>query len=305
MKREPRDVGFSSDGKWFKGNCHIHTTASDGALDCEGIKNLYSGFGYDFVVITDHAVVSNVNSLSTEDFLFIDGVEFGGSHGRSSFHTVTIHAKEPVPDDLSYEEEIEEYKRQGALILLAHPYWGLNCTEDIIDLGGFDGVEVYNHLAHGIQGRGYAVTYWDLILNRGQLLWAFAVDDAHLGDVYPWPDGGWVWVKAEKLDADAIVESLRAGRFYASNGPQIYDVTIEGGVLRVKTSPCRTVCFGANAGGSFCRRSDGGRPGDAVGPFEEAEFDVSAYLSGENGGYLRVECEDEEGRRAWLNPIFF
>ncbi|MDP6439792.1 MAG: hypothetical protein QGH74_09170, partial [Candidatus Brocadiia bacterium] len=163
----------------------------------------------------------------------------------------------------------------------------------------------YNHLAQALHGKGYSVDYWELMLNQGQLLWAFAVDDAHLGDAYPWPNGGWVWVKAEKLDADAITESLRTGRFYSSSGPQIHDVTIHSGVLRVKTSPCRTVCFSTTGGGGFCRRSDGSRPEDANGLFEEAEFDVSAYLSGENGGYLRVECEDEKGGRAWLNPIFF
>ena len=44
--------------KWFKGNLHTHTTASDGKLPPEECYALYKSKGYDFLARTDHWKVS-------------------------------------------------------------------------------------------------------------------------------------------------------------------------------------------------------------------------------------------------------
>ena len=41
-------------GNWYKGNLHMHTTVSDGALDPVEAINIYREAGYDFIAITDH-----------------------------------------------------------------------------------------------------------------------------------------------------------------------------------------------------------------------------------------------------------
>ena len=58
--------------------------------------------------------------------------------------------------------------------------------------------------------RGNGWYLLDQMLTEGHRLSAFATDDAH----FKTPDhfGGWVHVKAESLDPDALLESLKQGR---------------------------------------------------------------------------------------------
>ena len=45
---------FENEGKWFKGNLHMHTTLSDGRLDPDSARAEYRKAGFDFISITDH-----------------------------------------------------------------------------------------------------------------------------------------------------------------------------------------------------------------------------------------------------------
>ena len=45
---------FEIEGKWFKGNLHMHTTNSDGRLDPDSARAEYGSRGFDFIALTDH-----------------------------------------------------------------------------------------------------------------------------------------------------------------------------------------------------------------------------------------------------------
>jgi len=51
---------FREEGRWFKGNVHTHSTASDGTRTPEQLVKIYREAGYDFLSITDHSVVTDV-----------------------------------------------------------------------------------------------------------------------------------------------------------------------------------------------------------------------------------------------------
>ena len=51
---------YDTSKKWFKGNTHLHSTASDGGLGFSEIAELYAGAGYDFLFATDHNIISNL-----------------------------------------------------------------------------------------------------------------------------------------------------------------------------------------------------------------------------------------------------
>ena len=51
-------IQFDEKGKWYKGNLHTHTTASDGQYTPEETMNLYRRLGYDFLALTDHWILS-------------------------------------------------------------------------------------------------------------------------------------------------------------------------------------------------------------------------------------------------------
>ena len=70
-------------------------------------------------------------------------------------------------------------------------------------------------------------------------LTAFATDDAH----FKTPDhfGGWVHVKSESLDPEALLEALKTGHYYSSQGPQIHELSISGKELTIACSPVDTI----------------------------------------------------------------
>lgn len=132
----------------------------------------------------------------------------------------------------SFEIIRETEKRAGVPILahLNHPnfQWAVR-PEDLHRIAGGGFVEVYNghpginHL--GDETRPGDEAIWDIAntIRLAELdlppLLGVATDDSHTyhgGDVSP--GRGWVVVGAETLGGNAIVEAMRAGRFYASSG---------------------------------------------------------------------------------------
>ena len=81
------------------------------------------------------------------------------------------------------------------------------------------GLEVWNASSERENGRGDSSYVWDLALERGKQLWGFGTDDCH----YPGFDigDGWTMVRAADRSEAAVLEALRRGHTYASNGPQI------------------------------------------------------------------------------------
>ena len=78
----------------------------------------------------------------------------------------------------------------------------------------------------------------DMLLARGQRLTACATDDAHFVPNSHDRAAGWVMVRSETSDPDALLVALKAGEYYSSSGPEIYDLAIEPGErLRLRCSP--------------------------------------------------------------------
>jgi hypothetical protein len=48
-------------------------------------------------------------------------------------------------------------------------------------------------------------------------------------------------VRSEKLDTPSILAALRQGQFYATMGPEIYDVQLDGRQVTVRCSPARSI----------------------------------------------------------------
>ena len=80
---------------------------------------------------------------------------------------------------------------------------------------------------------------WDKLLSGGSMVYGMATDDAHVfkepGN--PMVSGlgrGWVMVRAPRLDAGALMQSLERGDFYASTGVVLDDVIATERNLSVK-----------------------------------------------------------------------
>jgi len=293
---------FEAEGRWFKGNLHTHTTNSDGEMSTETIAKSYKEAGYDFISISDHGKLTPTWGLSTPDFLLIAGEEMcvGASEAGRFFHIVGVDIRDPLPiedfdRDATPQTAIDSVIELGGSPIVAHPYWSELNHFDLVGLRGYLGIEVYNTNCDLTIGRGLSSVHWDGLLSSGERLLGFAVDDAHSRSRAFLPNDwcrAWIMVKATDLTVEGVMEGIRKGLFYSSNGPELRSIEIEDDRISVATSSVMSISFVSNA---------------AMGEKNTAEtsfLEEAAYVLRGNERYVRIEATDRDGRRAWSNPIF-
>ena len=202
---------------------------------------------------------------------------------------------------------ISEGRKHGFLVTLNHPSW--SCL-DYGDYGGYEGLwglELFNTACDRMGNVDYANVY-DHFLRRGKYMMPLATDDNHSAlDNVDKPRGhmcgGWIVVRAERLDYDTIFTALSRGDFYASTGPEIHSLYAENGILHIECSPVRRII--ASSGGQACASAYPNSYGETI-----SGADLQFATKGEDGawttrmkGYLRVTIDDAEGRHAWSKAI--
>jgi predicted metal-dependent phosphoesterase TrpH len=290
---------FQNSHKFFRGNLHTHSNRSDGVLAPEAVVAHYREAGYDFLALTDHFLpeygfpIVDTRPFRTNRFTTILGSEVhapANSHGED-WHILTVGLPDDFPPTGKAETGAELAQRAveaGAFVAIAHPQWSSLTIEDGRALPMAHAVEVYNHSCAFEGGRADGAALLDQLLNEGRNINAIATDDAH----FRFPDacGGWVMVKAEENEPTALVEALKAGHFYASQGPQIHAAEVSGGTLHVECSPAVSIA----AVGRGCRSVHAhGRQ------LTRAELSLERFA----GDWFRFVVSDAAGHRAWSNPV--
>ena len=314
---------FDVDGEWLKSAFHTHTARSDGELDPAAHVRHHEWMGFDVVAITDHWTLTH--EPSTDHILVITGAElaadpYGGALADSEILAIGIS---DIPEDPGGDRakwgpiDAYTYKTfpdlsaaarciadQGGVSFIAHPYWSGMPLETLMAVEGVHGIELFNSSAQRENARGDSSYVWDLCLDRGKRFWAFGTDDCH----YPGFDIGdaWTMVRAAERTEAAVLEALRQGHTYASAGPQIRDITVDGTELEVRCSPARAVVMASRYETGWAvlagarNRMEEARvlERDDRGLIVRARFSPSIELP-----HRRVVIEDEAGRKAWSNPI--
>lgn len=245
-------------GTWWKGNLHTHTFWSDGQEFPEVVCALYKGRGYHFLALTEHNLMAQGEKFargrrlaSLEDlrarfdeagrFLLISAEEVTDQVAEVPVHFNALNVSRPllpvggqtVGEVL--RRDLERIRAvPGALPILCHPTLkDAIASEDLLALGGLEFMEIYS--GNPDQNNAEDERIWDEVLTHraragGKPLYGLAVDDAHqYGEPGPrraLPGRGWVMVRAPALTADALLEALRRGDFYASSGVTLNDVRI-------------------------------------------------------------------------------
>jgi hypothetical protein len=197
-----------------------------------------------------------------------------------------------ISREMGMSSALEAARAQNALLILAHPQWMGNTFEEAARWQ-FDGVEVYNHVCQWLNGKGGGGAYWNALLGRFPNTLAIASDDAHANPGDPELNQGWVVVNAAECAPEAILAALREGNFYASTGPEIYNLQYDGERLVVECSPVR---FARLVGPAYRGLRVAAEDGQAV---TRAEFQVPM-----DWPYVYLELEDAHRRLAWSNPLF-
>jgi hypothetical protein len=273
---------------WYKGQLHCHTTNSDGRCAPPQLEAKYRQAGNDWLAITDHETQTpNPTAEGGQEVpVFIIAEEHGTAEGHTNIIGASGHvAARPC------QEAINLAVAKGGMFMLNHPDWNANYDQRELDrLTGYHFIEIMNAgcLGSGMQD---GTRVWDYVLGKGRVVWGVATDDFHGG-----PTGnvanGFVMVNAPELTAQAILDNLRNGNFYSTQGP-VLNITLEGDSLVVKSEEALSVFFRGPHGLAY-----------QVSEIEPPQrLDVRYRLQGDEG-YVRVEIYSPTGKRAWSQPIF-
>lgn len=288
---------FSLPGHWYRGNLHVHSTASDGERPAGEVLAWYRTQGYHFLALTDHDLLSQAQTPAA-DFITLSGIEVEGSDpGAGIYHLLGLGAGRPPAMEphqvLPLQEAVNRVAAVSRLVVVAHPYWSGQRSTDLFGLEGCSTLEVYNGGCDVDDAKGTSAVHWDDLLAAGYRWRAVAVDDAH------WRTGtkdaglGWVWVKSLALDQEAILSALEQGHYYASSGPRIESIDLDGRRVRVRCSPAVAVDF---VGNDYHTRRISAPAGQT---FTETEHRLST-----SHRYVRIAVGDAQGHWAWSNPLF-
>ena len=181
----------------IKGALHLHTDYShDGRLPLKELRDLFLARGLSFVILTEHAedfdqakarrFLAECHQLSTDNFLLIPGFEIE----RDGQHILEVG--------------------NGALRVLAHPHRGRFKISPAL-AAELHGLEIWNgHYDGKWAPRSGSWQLLNQLRRHHPQLSAFAGLDFH--DRRHWGGPG-LAVAVEELTAEAVLESLRSGRF--------------------------------------------------------------------------------------------
>lgn len=300
---------FSLPGRFWRGNLHTHSNLSDGALEPRAVVDAYKNAGYDFMQLSEHFIgnfdfpIADTRGFRSNTFTTLIGAELHAPETAVGelWHIVAAGLPLDFPRNLEGETGAKVAARAaeaGAFIGIAHPAWSQLTIEDGRAIDSAHAVEIYNHGCAMENDRGDGWYLLDQLLTEGKRLTAFATDDAH----FKTPDhfGGWVHVKAESLDPDALLTALKSGHYYSSQGPQFNSIEITGKEISISCSPVDTITV-------VCGNSRTAlRNGKAI---TEASFDLSrlerGWLLNWKSPWFRVIAIDHAGKKAWSNPIWW
>jgi hypothetical protein len=302
----------SSPVRWYKGNTHTHTVNSDGDSTPDEVVRWYRDHRYHFLVLTDHNYLTNVDGLNAvhgaaEKFVVIPGEEVTSTASTKAVHVNGLNVDSLVKQSTAAsvvtaaQENVDGIRRANGVPHINHPNFTWAMTpDDLRQIQRTKLFEIYNgHPQVNNDGGGGAPSLdemWDRILSSGRLLFGVAVDDAHHfkrpGDpTASGPGRGWIFVRAARLEARAIVEAIERGDFYASTGVELasYEATSTGVTLKVNaTAYSRYRVQFIGSGGKV---------------LAEVADPAATYTFKGHEGYVRAKIWESNGYLAWTQPV--
>ena len=320
-------------GNFYKANMHTHTTISDGSLSPEDTKKLYKTNGYSVVAFTDHDVFITHPELNDESFLALNGFEAEFTQedtcppkGNKMLKTCHIcfvarssgmetqpcfNPRYAIPgnapkhvDKVKYDENVPFFIRSfspesinemtkaasdaGFFVTYNHPTWSLENYNDYTKYENLNAMEIYNHECHILGYDSYVPTIYDDMLKIGKKIYAVAADDIHGTSV-----GGFIMIKAEKLEYETITDALFAGNFYASNGPEIFDLYIEDDKIHITCSDAADISM-----------TTGGRSAKRISAKKGNKINGAVFDLDKDTAYFKLSVKDVNGNFADTRAYF-
>lgn len=296
-----QSLPFQQPGRFYRGNLHTHSTRSDGGRSPAEVIQTYRDHGYDFLALTDHFLerygfpIVDTREFRDERFTTLLGAELHAprTHLGDLWHMVGVGLPldfaPPAPEETA-PALAARAREAGAFVGIAHPGWYGLTLEDALTIDSAHAVEIYNETCATDNDRGESWYISDQLAQLGKRLFAYAADDAHF-KTRPDVCKAWVQVRSRSLDPESLLAALKAGHFYSSQGPELHDASVEGGQLTVACSPVSVIYVSGRGSRGASIRGDG---------LTRAALPIEKFA----GDHARVTVVDENGKRAWTNPIW-
>jgi len=307
-KTTPRGPGITT-SQWYRGNTHAHTSDSDGDSSPEAVAERYRSLGYNFVVITDHNKLTEVDTLNQQlgipgTFLVMKGEEVTDSYSGKQVHLNALNNSSVVAPQHgnsvlnTIENNLTAIRQAGGLAYIAHPNYGFAITaNDLINASEALLFEVYN--AHPVVNNNGDATHpsveanWDTALSQGKLLYGIGADDEHTltNPNGALPGQAWIMVRASSLDPSVITQAIASGDFYASTGVMLHDyhLSATGITIAVEDSGSPTTIDFIGRNGQLLQRTTG---------------NSATYQFTHHEQYVRAKLVNGYGQSAWTQPVY-
>lgn len=327
-----KKVLLDSNKNYYKANLHCHTTVSDGRKTPQEVKDMYKEHGYSVVAFTDHDVLIPHPELADKNFLPLNGYEMeiaeSGDlapnekknchlcfvalapdnltqvcwHRNNYLFANAVNCKHLVRFDETKPDFVREYtpkcinriikegRDNGFFVTYNHPVWSFETFEEYGKYHGMNAMEIFNFGSAYWGYPEYNERVYDEILRGGERIYCISTDDNHFG-----PDsfGGFIMINAEKLEYKTITGALANGEFYASQGPEIYELWYENGKIGIECEPCAKIAMCTGIRATDVRYPEGDKP------LTSAVFDVI-----EGCKYFRLTVTDSSGKHANTSAYF-
>ena len=322
--------------EWYRGNTHTHTINSDGNAAPDTVVRWYREHGYQFLVITDHEYLTDIEALNrlfgaTERFVLIRGQEVtqrSENPQQPLAHVNAINtnqvifpvgetqcaggvcariARASTPLAETFTANIAHIRAAGGLAQVNHPNykWSVK-PQDLFGVPNQTLIEIWNGSSHannlgGTDDAGNTAlsteALWDVLLSRGQILWGVGSDDSH-----------------DYMHLDDLA-STRPGRAWV--------------MVQAQTLSTEAIVDALHAGRFYASNgvtleNIAATPQElAIAIKEENEARYITRFIGKNGvvlaqqpglkphyrftgqeGYVRAAITDSNGLRAWTQPVF-
>ncbi len=318
---------------WYKGNTHTHTLNSDGDSSPGEVAHWYRDHEYDFLVISDHNYLTNVDELQREfdresmrderkRFVLIPGEEVSDGYKNADrgedfkIHVNGIGTGETIGKQGGNSKRevlqrvIDAIRAEDGFPHLNHPNYHWSFTaDDLFAMENLRHFEIFNGhpKVHDFGGSGHPSLeeMWDDLLSRGRIFYGVATDDAHSfqkwGPRVSNPGRGWIVVRAEQPTSVALADAIAKGDFYASTGVELESLSMDDQTLALSIKP-----EGISDEGDWdnifgYRTTFFGRDGRVLKVDQSLE---PAYTLQADDLYVRARVFSSAGEFAWTQPLF-
>ena len=182
-------------------------------------------------------------------------------------------------------------QEKGYFVTYNHPTWSQESYPQYMAYEGMDAMEICNYGCLEAGWQEYNPRVYDDMLRGGKRIYCIATDDNHNGRADSF--GGFTVIKAEKLDYPTVFKALKDGHFYASQGPAINELYVEGDTVTVKCSAAKEIRLNTGVIRASIKKANNGEL------LTEATFKLQP-----GDIYFRITVVDEKGFPADTNAYF-